>query len=131
MTYLLDTNTLIYFFKGFENVRKSLLSKPPSEIAIPSIVLFELEFGVIRSNNPQKRRKQLEQLLSAIKIIPFTQKESRQAAKLKAHLATTGMLIGPMDILIAGTALANNSVLVTHNKKEFSRVPDLKIEDWF
>lgn len=49
MTFSLDTNTLIYFFKGMGNVADNLLSKSPSEIAIPSIVLFELEFGIAKS----------------------------------------------------------------------------------
>ena len=131
MTYLLDTNRLIYFFKGMGNIANNLLSKSPSEISIASIVLFELEFGIAKSTNPEKRRKQLAQLLSSVKVVLFSQKESKQAAKVKASLESKGIPISPMDILIAATALANNSILVTHNTKEFSRVPDLKIEDWF
>ncbi len=131
MTYLLDTNTLIYFFKGMGNIASNLLSKSPSEISIPSIVLFELEFGIAKSTKPEKRRKQLTHLLSSIKVIPFSHSESKKAAYIKADLESQGTPIGSMDILIAGTALANNSILVTHNTKEFSRVTDLKIEDWF
>ncbi len=131
MTYLLDTNTLIYFFKGMGNIASNLLSKSPSEISIPSIVLFELEFGIAKSTKPEKRRKQLTHLLSSIKVIPFSHNEPKKAAYIKADLESQGTPIGSMDILIAGTALANNSILVTHNTKEFSRVTDLKIEDWF
>ncbi|KAA3610324.1 MAG: type II toxin-antitoxin system VapC family toxin [Calditrichaeota bacterium] len=131
MTFTLDTNTLIYFFKGLGNIADNLLSKSPSEILIPSIVLFELEFGIVKSSKPEKRRKQLNQLLSSLKTLPFSQKEAKQAAIIKAELESKGTPIGPMDTLIAATAMASNSTLVTHNTKEFSRIENLKIEDWF
>jgi len=57
--YLLDTNTLIYFFKGMGNVAQELLSKSPKEIGIPSIVLYELEVGIAKSKSPRKRLQQL------------------------------------------------------------------------
>ena len=53
--FLLDTNTLIYFFKGIGNVSKNLLSKSPKDIGIPSIVIFELEVGIAKSKSPRKR----------------------------------------------------------------------------
>lgn len=59
--YILDTNTLIYFFKGIGAVSKHLLATPPKEIGIPSIVLFELEVGIAKSSQPQKRKKQLKE----------------------------------------------------------------------
>jgi len=131
MTYMLDTNTLIYFFKGIGNIANNFLSKSPTEISIPSIVLFELEFGIAKSSKPEKRRKQLTQLLSSVNVKSFSQKESKQAALIKADLESKGTPIGPMDTLIAATAMANNSTLVTHNTKEFKRIVNLKIEDWF
>ena len=129
--YLLDTNTLIYFFKGIGNVADILLSKSPKEISIPSIALYELEVGVAKSNNPKKRRKQLEALISRIKISSFGVKEAEMAAVIRAGLESKGTPIGPYDTLIAGTALSTNALLVTHNTKEFARVKDLVIEDWY
>ncbi len=69
--YVLDTNTLIYFFKGLGAVAENLLAKAPKEIAIPSIVLFELEVGIAKSTSPQKRKQQLKELESSIQILPF------------------------------------------------------------
>jgi tRNA(fMet)-specific endonuclease VapC len=60
--YVLDTNTLIYFFKGMGSVAENLFSVSPKEIGIPSIVLFELEYGIAKSTSPRKRVKQLEEL---------------------------------------------------------------------
>lgn len=129
--YLLDTNTLIYFFKGMGNVAETLLSKSPKDISIPSIALYELEVGIAKSNSPKKRKKQLESLTSRIAILPFASKEAEVAAMIRAELENTGTPIGPYDTLIAGIALSSNATLVTHNTQEFSRVEGLSLEDWF
>lgn len=129
--YLLDTNTLIYFFKDMGNVARTLLSQSPRDIAIPSIALYELEVGIAKSTNPQKRIQQLESLVSRITVLPFAAKEAAVAAEIRAELERLGTPIGPYDTLIAGTALSSNAVLVTRNTKEFSRVKELRIENWF
>lgn len=131
MMYVLDSNTLIYFFKGMGNVADNLLQHPPRDIAIPAIVLYELEVGLAKSKTPEKRRKQLETLTELVAILPLGVKEARAAATIRATLEAAGTPIGPMDTLIAGTALANRGTLVTHNAKEFSRVSDLQVTDWF
>lgn len=129
--YLLDTNTLIYFFKGLGKVAENILSHSPKDITIPAIVLFELEVGIVKSNYPTQKRQQLESFVSQITIIPFEAKAARFAAAVRTNLEKLGMPIGPYDTLIAGTALSANSTLVTHNTKEFSRIVNLSIEDWF
>jgi tRNA(fMet)-specific endonuclease VapC len=108
-----------------------LFSKPPKEIAASTITLYELEVGIAKSNNPQKRKRQLESFASYITIFPFDSKEAKASAKIRADLEKQGTPIGPLDNLIAGTALNFNAVLVTHNTKEFSRIESLTIEDWF
>jgi tRNA(fMet)-specific endonuclease VapC len=129
--YLLDTNTLIYFFKGFGNVASRLLSEPHQHIGIPAVVLFELETGIAKSQSPARRRKQLEQLVSQVNVVPFGIREARHAARIRAMLETAGTPIGPYDILIAATATANKGILVTHNVKEFRRIRELSTEDWY
>ena len=131
MYYLLDTNTLIYFFKDIGKVAETLLSKSPKNISIPSIVLYELEVGIAKSNNPEKRKKQLEALTSRITVQPFTSREAEAAAMIRADLENRGIPIGPYDTLIAGTALSLNATLVTSNTREFQRVVGLSLEDWF
>ena len=129
--YVLDTNTLIYFFKGLGAVAENLLAKTPKEIAIPSIVLFELEVGIAKSTSPQKRKQQLKELESSIQILPFGRSEALSAASIRTALEKQGQLIGPYDILIAAIALSNKGILVTHNRKEFARVKGLLLEDWY
>ncbi len=129
--YVLDTNTLIYFFKGMGRVAEKLFSIPPRDVAIPTVVLFELEVGIAKSKAPRKRKTQLKELTDTIKTLPFGYDEAKEAASIRAKLEKQGEPIGPYDILIAATALSANGVLVTHNTKEFKRVAKLKIVDWF
>ncbi|MCF8090239.1 MAG: PIN domain-containing protein [Desulfotignum sp.] len=89
--YILDTNTLIYFFKGVGNVAGILLSKSPNDIYIPAIVLFELKLGIAKSINPAKRKKQLNLLVSHVNIADFGTKEAESAAMIRADLEKKGM----------------------------------------
>lgn len=129
--YLLDTNTLIYFFKGIGNVSNNFLSKSPKDIAIPAIAIYELQVGIKKSIHPQKRKKQLNSLVSRVTISSFGAKEAEAAAIIRANLESKGTPIGPYDTLIAGIAISTKSTLVTHNTKEFKRVKNLIIEDWY
>jgi len=129
--YVLDTNTLIYFFKGMGNVPNKLLKVSPKDIAIPSVVLYELAYGIEKSTSPRKRQAQLKALCSLVEILPFAEETAGIAASIRARLEKKGTPIGPYDVLIAATALANNGVLVTNNSKEFSRVSGLKLENWY
>jgi len=129
--YVLDTNTLIYFFKGVGNVAGRLLQEPPKQIAIPAIVLFELEVGIGKSTSPRKRLQQLREIISLVNVLPFAENEARVAAKIRIELEKKGTPIGPLDLLIGGTALAHHAILVTHNTKEFGRIKKLHIDDWY
>jgi tRNA(fMet)-specific endonuclease VapC len=127
----LDTNTVIYFFKGVGRVAENLQREAPREIGIPAVVLYELEVGIARSRRPRQRRESLAALLQVIHILPFDERAARASAELRAELERAGKGIGPMDTLIAGTALAYSAALVTHNAKEFSRVRGLRLLDWY
>lgn len=129
--YMLDTNTLIYFFKGMGNVAHHLLHETPQNIGIPSLVLFELQVGIAKSASPKKRTAQLKEMTSIVTVFPLGEKEAGESAMIRASLERKGTMIGPYDVLIAGTALANNAKLVTHNVREFERVEGLSLEDWY
>ena len=128
--FILDTNTLIYFFKGLGNVADNLLAVSPKDIGIPAVVLYELEYGIAKSSSPKKRTKQLEELCALVEVLTFGNEEAKTSATIRAVLEKKGTPIGPYDVMIAGTALSKQGVLVTSNTKEFRRVPKLKIVDW-
>lgn len=129
--YILDTNTLIYYFKGQGQVAQNLANVSPQEIGISAIVLFELQVGIAKSTSPAKRTQQRQQLLSRVNLVPFDRDCALAAATIRAQLEEQGTPIGPIDVLIAGTATSLQATLVTHNVKEFSRVFGLAIADWY
>jgi tRNA(fMet)-specific endonuclease VapC len=129
--FVLDTDTVAYFFRGEGRVAARLLATPPRDVAIAAIVAYELRFGIARLPQATRRSEQLEQLLSWITILPFDDAAARRAAALRADLERLGQPIGLHDTLIAGTVLAVGATLVTRNLAEFSRVPGLEMEDWY
>ncbi len=131
MNYALDTNTLIYLFKNLGNVGRHVLSVQPSQLAIPAIALYELEGGIALSTQPEKRRRQVDTLLQTIRILPFDEKAATRAASVYAELRKLGKPISVSDTLVAGTALATGTTLVTRNFREFQRVKGLQVVDWF
>lgn len=128
--YLLDTNIISALVKHPQgSVFQKLDAVFPATACTSIIVVAEIEFGL------QKRvSKSLEQrvrtILSSIDILPFDQPAQRHYGEIRAHLQRSGQPIGSNDLLIAAHARALNLVLVTHNQREFTRVPGLQLEDW-
>jgi len=129
--YALDTNSLVYFFKGTGRVSEHLLATAPREVAVPAVAVYELEVGIAKSTSPKKRRQQLDEFLRWAAILPFGWVEARASAEVRADLERKGCPIGPLDTLIAGTAVAHGATLVTRNIDEFGRIVGLKTENWF
>ena len=129
--YLLDTNICIYFMKNmYPELTEKLLSLDPASLLISSVTVYELEYGAEKSNRGEKNRQRLALFLAPFKILPFTADDAVTAGKIRACLEKQGIPIGPYDIQIAAQAFTRNVTLVTHNTSEFSRVPNLKVEDW-
>lgn len=129
--FVLDTNTLIYFFKGQGKVSERLLATSPQLIAVSTITLFELETGLLKSNSNAVRRQQIDALVNAVKVLPVNQTVAEVSAKIRFELEAKGLPIGPLDTLIAGTALSAKASIVTRNVREFARVTGLTVVDWF
>ena len=129
--YYLDSNVVIDIIRRKSSDLISHFKKcPASEIAIPSIVIAELEFGAQHSDDYEKRRKQYLDIIAPYNVVSFSQKEAVVYGKIREQLTKDGNLIGPNDLLIAATAIANVATLVTHNTDEFSRLQGLTFEDW-
>ena len=129
--YILDTNTLIYYFKNQGNVAQNLEAVSPENIVISTIVLFKLQVGLAKSMSPTKRSQQLQQLLRRVTLVPFDRDAALAAGTIRAQLEQQGTPIGPMDVLSAGTAVALQGTIVTRNGREFSRIVGIPIVDWY
>lgn len=134
MTYLLDTNAVIALLKDKPpGVRERFRKAQAAEnvIAVSSLVLFELWYGVARSTRRQENSERLRIFLAGdIAVLPFEEEDAAVAGELRATLEAAGKPIGPYDLLIAAQALRSEAILVTANVSEFARVPDLEWEDW-
>jgi len=102
-----------------------------ASIAVSSIVLYELWYGVARSQRSRENAERLQIFLSGnIDVVSFDGEDAVAAGDLRAALETAGKPIGPYDLLIAAQALRSGATLVTANVSEFARVRDLAWEDW-
>lgn len=129
MIWLLDTNVLIHTQRGRpEAVRRRLQAVAPDDVAISTITVAELWYGIASSDDPDAKRERWAGFLAPFEVLPF----DRTAAELHGGLRFTlrHHPIGERDLLIAAIALANDLAVVTANTGEFRRVPGLQVEDW-
>lgn len=131
MKYILDTNICIYIIRTHpENVLKKFKSFNPDDICISSVTLAELMYGVHKSHYYQKNKIALEGFTAPLDVAPFDGDAANHYGEIRAYLEKKGTPIDPLDMMIAAQARSMDLILVTNNKKEFSRVPHLIIEDW-
>lgn len=129
--YLLDTNICVYALKGrYPALSEKLLRIHPSEMAVSSVTVGELEYGAAKSRWGDQTRSRLYLFLSAFTVLPYTTDDALACGRLRAELERKGTPIGPYDLMIAAQALTRDCTVVTHNTGEFARVPGLAIEDW-
>jgi len=129
--YMLDTNICIYAMKQKpQKVLQRFKEELNNGLCISSITLAELEYGMKRSAAPAKNEQALLRFLAPISVLPFGSTAASEYGEIRAFLQKQGTPIGPLDMLIAGHARAEDMVLVTNNVREFERVPGLESENW-
>lgn len=127
--YLLDTNIVIFLFKGRYEIDKKIDSIGMSNCFISEITIAELKFGAEKSNKPEYHRKVVKDFINEIQILPIINVLDTYA-KEKNRLEKLGMRIDNFDLLIGATAVVNNLVLVTNNVSHLKRIGNIKLEDW-
>jgi tRNA(fMet)-specific endonuclease VapC len=130
----LDTNAVIAVLKDVVSpvllrFEDALLNNVP--VAMSSIVLFELQYGVMKSRERAGNAARIAEFSSGpVQVLDFNAEDAEEAGEIRATLKRAGTPIGPYDILIAAQARRRDALLVTANTREFRRVPGLQIEDW-
>lgn len=131
MTWLLDTDTCIRYLNPRPSpVQERLRTHPAGQIILCDIVKMELYFGAYKSQRPEHNLAVVERFFSQFVSLPFNDAAAQLCGRIRAELTNQGRPIGPYDVQIAAIALANGATLVTHNTREFTRVPGLVVEDW-
>jgi tRNA(fMet)-specific endonuclease VapC len=131
MRYLLDTNTCIELIrKRSPYVINNVTKHPITDIALSTITIAELQYGVQKSNTITQNQQALNQFLLPFIFLDFDYAATQSYGNLRRYLEAQGTPIGSLDLLLAAQALAHHLIMVTNNVKEFQRVPNLQIEDW-
>jgi tRNA(fMet)-specific endonuclease VapC len=130
MSYLIDTNIIIYSLKGNTIVQNNFLKNENIPKAISVITYGELLFGAKKSQNYEKNIAMVYRIKELFPIIEVDRAIVEAFSELKSNLQKSGSSIDDFDLLIASTALTMNSILVTNNEKHFNRIKGLKIENW-
>lgn len=130
MRYLLDTNVCIRAMQSHPRVIANMMRHAPDDCGVSMISVFELFAGVERCRHPEREKEKVLGFLEPLHLLPFDWDSARHAASIRWTLEKGGNRIGPYDLQIAAQALALDVTLVSHNQREFSRVPRLRIENW-
>jgi tRNA(fMet)-specific endonuclease VapC len=128
--FMLDTNICIYSIGGKHPAIGARFVEHWDALCISSITLAELEFGVAKSSRPEANRLGLDKFMGGIPVMRFGPEQTRIYGEVKAQLSRAGTPIGPLDLLIAAHARSLDLTLVTNKRREFDRVPGLKVENW-
>jgi len=131
LRFMLDTDICSYVMKrSHDPLLKRLQKVPVSDVCISVVTKSELLYGVEVSPRQQQDEAALNAFLGYVEVLEFPDKASSHYAQIRAHLKKAGTLIGGNDLFIAAHARSLGITLVTHNTREFSRVPKLAVEDW-
>ncbi len=134
MTYLLDTNACIALINDSPSAvrrrfQKALASH--AEMLVPTIVAFELWYGVAKSVRREANSRRVETFFAGpVHLLSFEEEDARTSGNVRAEMEARGKSAGAYDLLIAGQALRHHLTLVTANVREFRRIKGLLWEDW-
>ena len=131
MILMPDTNVCIKLLNpGATPVKDRFIVTDPGDIRLCSVVKAELYFGAYKSARKEENLTVIDNLFKCFSSFSFGDRAARIYGDLRARLAAQGAMIGPNDLMIAAIAIANKTILITHNVKEFQRIDGLEIVDW-
>jgi tRNA(fMet)-specific endonuclease VapC len=130
VSYIIDTDILIYFLKGHEKIVKRMSTLPNDMVCTTIINQAELLFGAYNSTREKQNLKIVERFLENFTIFPFCEKAAHYFGRQKTFLKSIGTPIADMDLMIASIALQHKMILVTNNTKHFNKIKELKLDNW-
>jgi tRNA(fMet)-specific endonuclease VapC len=130
LKYMLDTNICIFTIKNKPQHVREAFTRHHGQLCISSVSLMELIYGAEKSASPERNLGVVEGFSARLEVLNYDELAAGHTGQLRAELARNGTPIGPYDQLIAGHARSRGLILVTNNRREFDRVPGLRVEDW-
>ncbi|MGC0054093.1 type II toxin-antitoxin system tRNA(fMet)-specific endonuclease VapC [Brucella pituitosa] len=129
LKYMLDTNICIFTIKNRPQQVREAFNRVHDQLCISSVSLMELIYGAEKSAHPEKNLAVVEGFAARLEVLSYDEPAANHTGQLRAELARSGTP-GPYDQLIAGHARSRGLIIVTNNRREFDRVPGLRVEDW-
>jgi tRNA(fMet)-specific endonuclease VapC len=111
-------------------IQRKLLIVPAEDIIVCSVVRGELIYGAMKSRNPAQSIAKQQHFLQRYASLPYDNSAATEYRRIRTVLESNGTPIGPYDLQIAAIAIAHGLIVVTHNTREFNRIPGLIVEDW-
>ena len=128
--YFPDTNALSVFLRGSDSFLTARMEREYPHLRLSALVVAEREFGIVHHLAGARCRARFDHFIATVPVEPFTRQDAACYATIRSALEKKGGGIGPIDTLIAAQALRLSAVVITHNLREFRRVPGLEVEDW-
>lgn len=130
LKFMLDTNTCIFTIKNRPTSVREAFTRHQGQLCISTITLMELIYGAEKSSSPERNLAVIEGFAARLEVLKYGPEAAAHTGQLRAELARAGQQIGPYDQMIAGHARSLGLIVVTNNRREFDRVPGLRVEDW-
>ncbi|HCG0893038.1 type II toxin-antitoxin system tRNA(fMet)-specific endonuclease VapC [Pseudomonas aeruginosa] len=130
LKYLLDTNICIFTIKKRPQEVREVFKRHHGQMCISTVTLMELIYDAEKSSNPERNLLDVEGFAARLEVIKYDKDAAVHTGQLRAELARLGKQIGPYDQMIVGHARSQGLIVVTNNRREFDRVPGLRVEDW-
>ena len=127
--YLLDTDIVVFFLRNKKNIAEHLALLSPNDIFVSEVTVAELEYGNRCSGRYEENKLIVDRFLSSVNVVPFSDAIHLYAEE-RYRLRSIGQSIEDFDLLIGCTAVSNNLIMVTNNAKHYSRIKDIRIENW-
>lgn len=130
LKFMLDTNICIFTIKNRPQSVREAFTRHHEQMCISTVTLMELIYGAEKSSDPARNLFSIEGFAARLEVLNYDKEAATHTGQLRAELARVGKPIGPYDQMIAGHARSQGLILVTNNRREFDRVPGLRVEDW-
>jgi tRNA(fMet)-specific endonuclease VapC len=130
MTYLLDTDTCVFWLRGRPSVQAKMAAAGPEALSISVITLAELRYGAECSAQPDANHRAIDDFVGGVLVLGVDADVARAFGAIKARLRRQGNLIEDFDLLLAATAVTHDLTLVTNNMDHFDRVGGVAISSW-
>jgi tRNA(fMet)-specific endonuclease VapC len=127
MSYLVDTDRVAGFLKGRTEDVQLLTELRTHGLAISLVTYGELYEGIYYGRDPHAQEQAFQQFLRRVDVLPLTRRIMQRFARIRGALRRQGLLIPDPDLLIGATALHHGLILVTGNRRHFTRIPGLRL----